>query len=73
VALVEERVEVEGGRRRLLRQQLAQVRARIPCLLGQALDDPVGLVALLPGADECQQLAVVEQDRGVGEDHALGP
>ena len=92
-------------RGRLGREQVAQRRLRVPRLLGEALDDPVRLVALQAAGDEREQhplaeqraagdvevaphavrvddhpardadrevLHVVEQDRRVGQDHALG-
>src|SRR4051795_9601143 len=103
VAEVEEHVEIEpevAGR-----EQLAQMRAAVPCALGVLLDDPVRLVARVPALDQGEQhplgeqravrevevrahaigvddeaaddpqrevLHVVEQDRRVGQDHALG-
>src|SRR5215217_1290562 len=107
IAVVEDRVEVELDARLGL-EQLAQRRAGVPRLLGEALDDPVRVVALhgLGGmVDEGEQdplgeqraarelevgahaigvddhaahdaqrevLHVVEEDRRVRQDHALG-
>src|SRR5687768_9532906 len=60
VAVVEDRVEVQVERRFAL-QQVAQRRLRVPCLLREALDDAVGVVALPAGVDEREQHALREE------------
>src|SRR5919205_3865447 len=57
---VEDRVEVELEARLRL-QQLPQRRAAVPCLLGQPLDDAVGVVARAAALHQRQQHPLREE------------
>ena len=63
---VEDRVEVESRQLRIGCEQLAQRRAAVQCLLGDSLDDPVGVVAAHAPRDQREQHALGEQ-RAVGQ------
>ena len=60
VGVVEDRVEIELHAV-LGDEELPEGRARVPGLLGEALDDPVRVVALHPRLDEREQHPLGEQ------------
>src|SRR5947209_9915330 len=59
--VIEDGVEVESDFGRVGGEQVSQRRVGVQRLLGEALDDPIGVVATVPALDECKQDTLREE------------